>query len=300
MANYLTFIAGSDIDYFYEVEDFLKAGDACNAKKIDTKVGGCILNAASVCSMLGSNVKVLDYLKKEDEGTNKIINSLNNYKIDTSYIKYGKDVVNGSCLIMNKKEEKCIYVLDPSRPYFNEEDVKDLLFNSKYIYTMMNTLKISFKDLSILKEAKKHGAKIIFDGCSQYTKGEEDILFDLADGLFVNKSSYERLKDKSNKDPIKCLLDKGAMFICITDGSNGSTLYLKNETIFLEAKKVDVIDSTGAGDSFAGCFLHYLDKNYSYKDCLKYASYAGAYACLNKGGTAAAVNEDTLISFINK
>ena len=300
MANYLTFIAGSDIDYFYEVEDFLGAGDACLAKHTEVKVGGCIINAASICSSLSSNVKVIDYLKKDDEGTNKIVNTLKDNNIDTSYIKYDKDATNGSCLIMKKDDEKCIYVLEPNRPYYNEGDVKDLLFNSKYIYTMMHTLKISFKDLDLLKQAKNKGVQIIFDGCSQYINDDDkNILFDLADGFFMNKSSYTRLKEKCEEEPINYLLDRGLKFAVITDGSKGATLYLKNKTIHEDSKKVNVIDSTGAGDCFAGTFLHYLDEGLTYEEALKYASYAGALACTYKGGIAP-ITKEKLEDFIKK
>lgn len=300
MANYLTFIAGSDIDYFYEIGSFLKAGDACLSKPLGFKVGGCVLNAASVCSKLGSSVNVIDYLKKDDEGTKLIVDALNSKGVDTTYIKYGEDVTNGTCLIMIKDDEKCIYVIEPKRPYYIEDsNLKDLLFNSKYIYSLMHTLRISFKDLTILKEAKQKGVKFIFDAQSQYEDIKDiDVLFSLASGIFINEASYQRLKDKVQKDPFKDLFDTGLEFVCITKGSKGADLVLKETIIHEDAKPVKVVDSTGAGDSFAGSFIHYLDKGLSYKEALKRASYVGALACTYNGGMSSITEED-LNNFIN-
>lgn len=301
MANQLLFIAGSDIDYYYDVESFLGAGDACIAKPLGSNVGGCVLNAASVCAILGSNVKVLDYLKANDEGTDLLINELNNHHVDTSDIKYGEDVINGSCLIMKNGNEKCIYVIDPKKPFYEEDsNLKQLLFNSKYIYSLMAIINKSFKNLSLLKEAKNNGTKVIFDGGSQYNNQKEvDTLLDLTNGLFINKTAYQRLKDICQKEPLDLLFEKNLEFACITDGDKGATCYTKEKIYKKEIYKVDVVDSTGAGDSFAGCFLHFLSQGYSYEDCLNYASANGAYACLNKGGMAGAISQTELLNFIN-
>ena len=302
MDKHLLFIAGNDIDYFYEVESFLGPGDVCVAKPLEKKIGGCVLNAASVCSMLGSDVKVLDYLKKDDEGTDLLINGLNSNKVDTSYIQTCEEANNGTCLIMKKDDEKCIFVIEPKRPFFDEDEkMKELLFNSKYIYSLMHTLKLSFKDMSILKEAKKHGAKIIFDGASQYSEEyEKNVLLNLADGFFMNKSSYERLKTVCGFDPISHLLEKSLEFACITDGGDGATCYTKEGIYYEPAVEVDVVDSTGAGDSFAGSFLHFLDKGFNYEECLRLASFSGAYACTKQGGMAGAISEVELFKFKEK
>lgn len=299
MTNHLTFIAGSDIDYFYEVENFLGAGDACLTKPLGTKVGGCVLNAASVCSMLKSDVKVIDYLKENDEGTNLIIETLNKNNVDTSHIEFDKDATNGTCLIMNKDDEKCIYVIEPTRPFFDVDSVKELLMNSKYIYTLMHTLKLSFEKLDIIDEVRKRGTKIIFDAGSQYIDlSDRDILLKYADGLFMNKTSFDRLKSVCEFDPLQYMFDHGLDFACITDGSRGSDLYLKDRIIHEDSKKVNVVDSTGAGDSFAGSFLHFLDEGKSYEEALKYASYVGAYACTKIGGMSGVIKKDELDKFI--
>ena len=300
MAKHLLFIAGSDIDYFYDVESFLSQGDACLAKPLGSKIGGCVLNAASVCACLGSDVKVLDYLRENDKGTDMLLAGLKEKHVDTTNICFGEDVTNGTCLIMKKDDEKCIYVIEPERPFFKEDQkLQDLLFNSSYIYSLMHTLKISFKNMDILEEARKQGTNIIFDGGSQYKdEDEKKVLFDLADGLFMNETSFSRLKDTCAFEPLDYMFDKGLKFACITNGDKGVTCYTKNEIYKNKAIKVDVVDSTGAGDSFAGCFLHFLDKGLPIVDCLKYASYNGAYACLKEGGMAGTISEKDLFEFV--
>ena len=121
---------------------------------------------------------------------------------------------------------------------------------------------------------------------------------DLADGFFMNKSAYERLNSLYDYEVIDKLIEKGLLFGCITDGSKGASVYTKDGVYHKDAYKVEVVDSTGAGDSFAGCFLHFLDKGLSIEKCLEYASYQGALACTRNGGMGGAGKEEELFSFM--
>ncbi|MBR2808749.1 MAG: carbohydrate kinase family protein [Erysipelotrichaceae bacterium] len=299
MAKHLTYLSGAAIDYFYEVETFLKEGDACKCVPLGKKIGGCVLNAATVSSRLGSSVKVVDYLRKNDEGTAMLLEGLKEKGVDTSAIRFGEDVINGVCLIMKKGDEKCIYVIEPKRPFFEEdEDLKEILFGSSYIYSLMHMVRKAFKDTSILREAKRHGARIVFDGSSQYREEyEKEMVLDLADAFFMNKEAYERFSDSCGFDPIGRMLERGAEFCCVTDGSRGASCYSKEGTLSLPAYKVNVVDSTGAGDSFAGAFLHFRSKGCSLEECMEYASACGAYACTKEGGMAGAITEKELLAF---
>ncbi|MGN1399628.1 MAG: carbohydrate kinase family protein [Erysipelotrichaceae bacterium] len=299
MNNYLLMIAGSDIDSFYQVEEFPSASEVTMAIPLGKKVGGCVLNVAAVASSKAVRTKVIDYLKQDDEDTDLLIKTLKEKNVEVDDIQYGKDVVNGSCLIMQCQDEKCIYVIEPKRPFFIVDDkMRSLLNNASYIYSLMHTIMISFADYQPIIEAKKAGAKMIFDGSSQYNNPEEiEVLLSLADGLFINTKAYEKLCSKTGFDVKDKLLENGALFVCITDGSNGAYCYTQNETLFWQAYQVDVVDSTGAGDSFAGCFLACLSNNMSYKDCLKYASLSGAYCCRGFGGMAASVPLEKLDEF---
>lgn len=301
MSKHLLFIAGSDIDYFYEIENFPMPGEAAISKYIESKVGGCVLNAASVASMLGSNTKVLDILNSEDEGTELILNALKNNNVDVSEIELNKDAINGKCIIMKKDDEKIIFVIDPKKEKYDVNKIKNVLDNSSYIYSLATILKSSFSDLNILNELRNNGTKIILDASGQYTKKEDaDVLLNYADGFFMNESSLEKLSNRLGYNPVDELLNKGLEFACVTNGGKGVTCYTKDGIYKQDALKVNVIDSTGAGDSFAGSFLHFYSNNYSINECLKYANASGAYACSKVGGMSGAIKQEELFKFMEE
>ncbi len=81
------------------------------------------------------------------------------------------------------------------------------------------------------------------------------------DIVFMNETEAKMLTQNSNPiAAIKKIADLGPEFVVIKRGEYGSTLYSKAEGFFqLPALPVEnVVDPTGAGDSFAGGFFGYL------------------------------------------
>lgn len=302
MNNYIVTIGGTALDDFFEVEGFPGAGDLVRSKYIESKVGGCILNFACAASSLGNDVYEVEHLKANDSGTKLIVDTMNKFNVKTDYLVINENISNSKCFIMLHENEKTIYVVENDNPCLEvDSKLEDLLNNASYIYGLMNSCHSLFPSLEALKTAKKHGAKIVFDAGSQYSDAyEKDMLYELASGCFLNTMAYQRLKDISDKEPTDILLENGADFICITNGSKGVTCYTKDKIYKEDAMKVDVIDSTGAGDCFAGCFVSCLNKGYSYEKALKMATINGAYACSVMGGNAGATTEENLLRFANK
>lgn len=297
--NRIVFIGGSDIDYFYEVESFPTAGDGCMSRYKGQKVGGCVVNACCVSSSYGAKAIMLDTLKENDEGTRLIVKALESHEADTSLIRYGEDVVNGNCLIMEHEGEKIIFVCQPSYPVYEDDERLARAFeNTDYAYTLMHIVKTSFANLEPLKKVRRQGTKFIFDGASQYNDPEEiEILKQLADGLFINRNAYSRLSEKAGCDFKDYLLSNGAEFICITNGSKGADCYTAEGSWHYDSIRVPVVDTTGAGDTFAGSFLAFRLKGYDWQKCLRMASLAAAYACTVEGGLGGCLGEEQLLKW---
>ena len=86
---------------------------------------------------------------------------------------------------------------------------------------------------------------------SQTTK-----LLTLVDLLILNEIEMQELIKESKTD-VKNL---GVPHIIITMGKKGVKYFGKNEEFYVPGKKVDVFDTTGAGDTFLGYFLALLTK----------------------------------------
>lgn len=80
------------------------------------------------------------------------------------------------------------------------------------------------------------------------------------------------------------LTDRGLKNVIVTMGSRGSLWVTKDKEEIVEAQKVKAVDSTGAGDSFIGCFVETWSRT---GDILQSMQRASRYAALSvtKPGT---------------
>lgn len=76
----------------------------------------------------------------------------------------------------------------------------------------------------------------------------------------------------------------GAMASTITLGEKGSITMAGNEIFRTPAFKVEVVDTTGAGDVFHGGYIYGLLKKWHIKDIVRFASAFAALKCRQLGG----------------
>lgn len=85
-------------------------------------------------------------------------------------------------------------------------------------------------------------------------------LFKRIDGLVMNDSEARLLTDDENLVRAgKAILKMGPKFVVIKKGEHGAMFFSEHETYVMPAYPTpDVVDPTGAGDSFAGGMMGYL------------------------------------------
>ena len=86
------------------------------------------------------------------------------------------------------------------------------------------------------------------------------------------------------------LLEAGAKLVCHTEGSRGVTAHWAGGTCFVAAKKVDVVDTVGAGDTFSAGLLAGLQKGgLLTMEAMSHITEAALTPALELGVAAAAV-----------
>ena len=108
---------------------------------------------------------------------------------------------------------------------------------------------------------------------------------------------YKRQGKSSVKEAIEVVKQYGVAHVIVTYGPEGSDAYLKHCHSHADAQKVNPIDTSGAGDTFVGALLYYLD-HYKQKpdqispemikDGLCFANHAAAIVTTKKGAMNAA------------
>jgi sugar/nucleoside kinase (ribokinase family) len=162
----------------------------------------------------------------------------------------------------------------------NEEEVK----RAKYVYVegyllcTPNQKKAAYKAMNAAKQA---GCKVAFTAsdpflCSAFRDEIWSLIEGPVDLFFCNEEEAKSLTGKD--DPVECAaeLHRHSENVALTLGSNGSLLMHDGQAIPIEGVPVEAVDSTGAGDMYAGALLYGITNGWSWKQAGHLASHAAA------------------------
>ena len=111
-----------------------------------------------------------------------------------------------------------------------------------------------------------------------------ELIDNYIDVVFCNESEVLSLFKKNDLQSCKKLISSICELVIITLGSKGSLVINKGESEEVKAKKLgNIIDTTGAGDLYAGGFIHGLIKNYALKRCGEMGSICAGYIITQLG-----------------
>jgi fructokinase len=109
-----------------------------------------------------------------------------------------------------------------------------------------------------IKYAKKHGLQVACDpnlreDLWHFKDPREHIFRALknTDIFLPSISEAEFITGEKGESALEAILELGPSIIGVTRGAEGSTIFTKGEIYSAPAYKVDVIDTTGAGDAYA-------------------------------------------------
>lgn len=96
--------------------------------------------------------------------------------------------------------------------------------------------------------------------------------------------------DRSAEEVVRDLIDGGTRLVCVTEGARGVTGHTREGKTFVEARKVEVADTVGAGDTFnAGLLASLHAEGVLTKEGLAQLDEQTVRRALTKGALAASV-----------
>lgn len=177
----------------------------------------------------------------------------------------------------NKTELGAIAGFDPVIP---EEYIK-----SDYVYLANNDPKQNIKILRYFQNPRL----VVCDTIEFWINGSRDDvvkMIEMTDGVVINDNEARLLCKEANL--AKCakkIMSWGSKFAIIKKGENGAILFTKEGLVFPAAAFFldEIVDPTGAGDSFAGGFLGHIARKgvmdfATMKEAVIYGNVMGSFA----------------------
>lgn len=201
---------------------------------------------------------------------------------------------------------------------FAKDLPESLFINAKYV--VIGTLELAYTDSKTaiyksLELAKKHHVKIFVDINWRPVfwddlEAAEPLIIDVLHQVDFIKCSTEEAQELFKTENPKEIAQKfpNVLGILVTAGEKGCTYYLGKNQGQIAAFPVNVVDTTGAGDSFVAGFLHQcclmgnhiLEDEIMAKEALTYASAVGALTTTQPGAIAAQPCDKEVTDFLTR
>ena len=110
-----------------------------------------------------------------------------------------------------------------------------------------------------------------------------------------------KVSDQSGAEQAaRVLLDKGMSAVVLTLGSRGTLLLTENTTVSVPAHKVNVVDTTAAGDAFCGGFAFGLAQGQKLTEAVRCGNAAGALAVTVMGAEPSMPTSEAVRELLNR
>jgi sugar/nucleoside kinase (ribokinase family) len=248
--------------------------------------GGSATNSLVAAANYGSNCHHVCRVADDEDGT-RYLDSLRAAGVKHIGVSSeNSDMPTGKCLILVTPDAKrtMISMLGVSA-YLGASDIDyEVVENSKIFYiegymvtsddnfnAVISTLehlkgKDVLKALSLSDAGIVHGFKDKFDLIESYG----------IDMIFCNDDEAVAFSGKENlEDAIEYYKSKSYM-TAITKGADGSVVVQNGIEYLAPAEKITPVDTNGAGDMFAGSFMHAFLQGHDVEACAKFSNYASS------------------------
>lgn len=290
------------------VEKMPERGKLTSVEKTELHIGGCATNTGIVLKKLGVNVSIMGKVGNDNLG-NFIIGKLKEEGVNTDYIKISERfTTSGTSVLVHSDGERSFLHSVGANSDFTIDDINFSLLKNFYILHIAGPYlmpKFIGKDLYLtLKKAKElnliTSLDTVWDAFGIWFEGIKDSL-SYIDYFFTSLEEARMISGRKEKEEIcSFFLEKGVKNVCLKMGENGSYIVNKNENYYFPALKVNVVDTTGAGDGYVAGFIKGLIENYNFKKCGLLANIVGAKITTAMGATSGVKNWDDLLNFAKK
>ena len=194
-----------------------------------------------------------------------LIKTLKDEDIDISQIKKTKDYKTALAFVGldDEKTPSFSFYRSPCADIMlNEQEIEESYIQSAKLL-MCGTVSLADEParsaiFRAIAYAKKNGLKVACDPNLRedlwHFKDPREHLFKVlkdTDIFLPSISEAEFITGEKGEKAFESILNLGPSIIATTQGAKGSTIITKDEKFFAPSYKVDVVDTTGAGDAYA-------------------------------------------------
>lgn len=280
-----------NVDKLFKVNRIAHAEEESFIKTYSEACGGSAANTMVGLARLGRKVGFIGKAGLDKEG-NMLLEDFVKEGVDTQGIIRAKYGESGTVMgFVDEQGQRALYIHSGANDSIASEELKkNYASNAQFLHLSSFVGEKSFQTQKELLENLPKSVKVSFDPGALYARKELDQLEPFIKKAYVLMPNALELElITGEKDPRKgadLLIKKGVQIVAVKLGSNGCYITDGTQQHQIEAFKVPVVDTTGAGDAFCAGFLYGLLNKKSLLECGRIGNFV-ASRCVMKFGARA-------------
>lgn len=282
-------IAGSsNMDLVTRVERMPVAGETILGKSFKTVFGGKGANQAVIAAKLGADVSMIAKVGRDAFGE-EYLKNFRAVGIRTDYIAVSETLPTGiAAITVDDESRNSIIVVAGANGEITVDDIESARPAIESADVALSQLEIPFPSVKRSFEIAR-GANVPTILNPAPAADLDPALYRLCDFFCPNEIEAAMMSGvtvhnaEDAAHAARVFLDRGAKSVLMTLGSQGSFYTDGKEEIFVPAKKVNAVDTTGAGDCFLGAFSAFYGGGDEIRVAIEKATAAASYSVTRPG-----------------
>jgi len=268
-------------------------------------MGGNGSNTTYAMARLGLRARLLGMVGADARGDG-VLEKLNRAGVDTRWVERSAASTTTTIVIMNRAGD---------RQFIQHVGASHEVFPEPYAFPAAVTAGVTHyhqANIFALPNLRRHGgeqmrrakeaglATSIDTGWATDGKWVETLApaFPYCDLLFINEDEARATTSREEPGEIAAALRAlGAGTIVLKLGARGCMVFEGGEAVHVPAFAVDAVDTTGAGDCFAGAFFAALHRGMNLAEAARMGNAMGAMVVARIGATAGVTDWETTARF---
>ncbi len=269
-------VVGSiNIDILYKVDRAPKRGESLFGNAYEILHGGKGANQAVILNSLEEEVVFLGAVGDDDFGKSAEKN-LESKELEARVLH--KEGNSGLAIIQLANQDNSITIFKGANDQVCKEDIDAFFLSNLDIELLVIQLEINLDTtFYMIKRANELGIKVILNPAPAYELTQN--IIDQVTYIIPNETEAEEL---FKTDDLKQIVKMYEGKVLITMGDKG-VLYYDKEVKLEPAKKLDVVDTTGAGDSFVAGFSSGISRDMTLQRAIQRGIETASITCMVLG-----------------
>ncbi len=277
-----------NVDRLFKVNKIAAAEEESFVTDYAETCGGSAANTTVGLARLKCKVGFIGKVASDREGK-LLLHDFKKEGVDTGGIVHAKQGRSGTVTgFVDEKGERALYIDSGVNDTIEMQEIDTMYaLNTKFLHLTSFVGERSFQTQTELLKRMLDSVKVSFDPGALYARKGLSKLEPILKKTYVmmpNSGELEKLTGMQEYcRGADFLLQKGVKIVAVKLGSRGCYVTDGRESHLIESFKVNVVDTTGAGDAFCAGFLYGLINRRNLSECGRIGNFV-ASRCVMKMG----------------